>query len=136
MFIYLVRVSEKIIEVLPMQLSTTGFYNRGGKCSLRGTTWWAFKLNGLRFVLKWLICPFLFIYFFLFVLQLAPISFFSYRHLLQFRLSFPHFSFVLSLRTFPNHGLFSRRSDEVANCTTVALRPDSMQRDLTFSWKR
>jgi len=37
MFIYLARVS-KNIEVLPTQPSTTGFYNLGGKCLLRGTT--------------------------------------------------------------------------------------------------
>jgi hypothetical protein len=67
--LYILHVSQKNIEVLPAQPSTTGFYNRGGKCLLRGKTW-TFKLDGLRFVLKWLICPFLF-----FVLQLVPISF-------------------------------------------------------------
>jgi hypothetical protein len=43
----------KIFEVFPTQPSTTGFYNRGNKRLLRGTTW-AVKYNRLRFVLKWL----------------------------------------------------------------------------------
>jgi len=47
------RCLRKKIEVFTTQPSTTGFYNRGGKCLLRGTTW-LFKLNGLRFFLKWL----------------------------------------------------------------------------------
>ena len=42
-YLYLLYVSqEKKSEDFPVQLSTTGFYNRGAKCLLRGTTW-AFK---------------------------------------------------------------------------------------------
>jgi len=35
-------VSPENIEGFPIQHSKTGFYNRGGKCLLRGTAW-AFK---------------------------------------------------------------------------------------------
>jgi hypothetical protein len=40
-YLYLLYVSQekKPNEVFPIQPLTTGFYNRGGKCLLRGTTW-------------------------------------------------------------------------------------------------
>jgi len=110
-FIYLLYVSRNNIEVFPIQPWMTGFYNRGGKCLLRGTTC-AFQLNGPRFVLKWFFLP--------------PFPFFSHRHLLQFRFSLL-FSFVFSSPPPPSH-----RSDQVANWSAEALRPDSLQGHVTF----
>jgi hypothetical protein len=51
MFCVYVRTNS---EFYPTQQSVIGFYNRDGKCLLRGTTW-VFKYSGLPFVLKGLI---------------------------------------------------------------------------------
>ena len=48
-FIFFVWISGR--EFWPMQHSVIGFYNRVGRCLLRGTNW-VFKQNGLHFALK------------------------------------------------------------------------------------
>jgi hypothetical protein len=49
-FLYLLFVSQNKQRIFPIQRSVIGFFNRGGKCLLRGTDW-VFKYDGLRFFL-------------------------------------------------------------------------------------